>query len=139
MVAGLPGVGLSGAFFIVSAFVMLPLEIMRTLRGRSSIARWATVLRHVATAITMIGALELCYAALHFTLKHLSSLLLLVPGLLVDGHTTQTAVTRGTSPASIPLLPVLGTLVLVIAVIGTAKAAALLSRARRGAEARATS
>ena len=69
MSAGLPGVGLSGVFFIVSALLMVPLEIARTLRGRSSLARWTTVLQHLAIAATMIVCLELVYAALHLAVE----------------------------------------------------------------------
>lgn len=123
MSAGLPGVGLSGAFFIVSALLMLPLELVRTIRGQSSFARWAVVLRHFATASAMIAGLELCYTALRLVLVHFSKLLH-AHGVLVSGHAA-----AGALPArTVPVLPVLVTLGLVVCVIGLAKAAELISR-----------
>lgn len=109
MSAGLPGLGLSGAFFIVSALLMLPIEVVYTLRGRSSLARWSSVLRNVGIALTMIAVLELTYALLHFGMTHLQA-----------GRSVNVA-------RAIPVLPVLGTLGLVVIVILGAKSAELLS------------
>jgi hypothetical protein len=124
MSAGLPGVGLSGAFFIVSAVVALPLELVRTVRGQSSFARWAQVLRHCALAIVMIVLLEVFYAAVHVAL---TGLLHWRPelghGLLVGGHTES-----GVHAHTIPALPLLATLGLVAFVTGLAKGAELVAR-----------
>ncbi len=109
MSAGLPGLGLSGAFFIVSALLMLPIEVVHTLRGRSSLARWGSVLRNVGIALSMIAVLELTYAVLHFGI-------------------TQLQADRSVNVArAIPVLPVLATLGLVGIVILGAKSAELLS------------
>lgn len=127
MSAGLPGVGLSGLFFIASALLMLPLEVLRTVRGRSSVARWVAVLRHFATAVAMIAALELFYAVTHLALSALAG-----GG---DGH-------RARAPSgaravwahaltAIPLLPLLVTIGLVVGVLCLAKLAELISRAAR--------
>jgi hypothetical protein len=125
MSAGLPGVGLSGTFFILSALLTLPLEVVRTLRGQSSFARWAVVLRHFATASAMIAGLVLCYGALHLVFTHLSRLLVHAHGALVSGHAV-----AGALPArAVPVLPVLATLGLVACVIGLAKGAELIFRA----------
>jgi hypothetical protein len=124
MSAGLPGVGLSGAFFIISALVALPLEIVRTVRGRSSFARWAGVVRQCALAIVMIAVLELFYASLHVALTGLLHWLpRLAHGVLVGGHTES-----GVHVRMIPVLPVLATLALVACVMGLAKGAELVSR-----------
>jgi hypothetical protein len=118
MSAGLPGVGLSGVFFIASALISVPLEIVQTVRGRSSTARWATVLRHLAMSIAMIAGLALCYAGLRVALAQGSRAL------------------SGRSPLALPVLPVLATLGLVACVIGTAKGAQLISNAGRTAPGR---
>lgn len=110
MSAGLPGVGLSGVFFIVSALIMLPLEIARTVRGKSSLKRWSAVLRHLAMAIAMVVALELAYAGVWLAVEHLG----------VSAHKAHT----------LPLLPVLATLGLVGCLVLAAKAAQLLARRR---------
>jgi hypothetical protein len=124
MSAGLPGVGLSGVFFILSALVALPLEVVRAIRGQSSFARWAQVLRHCALAIAMIALMELFYAALHVALtgllhRHPD----LANGLLVGGHAES-----GVHARMIPALPVLATLGLVALVMGLAKGAELVAR-----------
>ncbi len=43
MSAGIPGIGLGGLFFVISALLMLVFEIVRTLQGRSSAERWRVV------------------------------------------------------------------------------------------------
>lgn len=111
MSAGLPGLGLSGAFFIISALLALPIEVVFTLRGRSSLARWRSVLRNVGIALTMIAGLALMYTGLQFVITKL-------PGRHVTvAHTT-------------PVIPLLGTLGLVAIVILGAKSAQLISRKR---------
>jgi hypothetical protein len=122
--AGLPGVGLSGIFFILSALVAVPLELRRTLQRRSSLARWAAVLRHFAFAIVMIGSLELFYAIVHLSLARLPHLVAhLTHGLLTSGSAAS-----GLHVQTIPVLPLLATLGLVACVIALAKGAELVSR-----------
>jgi hypothetical protein len=54
MSAGLPGIGLSGLFMLLSALLMPAVELVRTVRGRSNAARWAVVGRHWAMAAAMV-------------------------------------------------------------------------------------
>jgi hypothetical protein len=124
MVAGLPGFGLSGAFFIVSALLMLPIELGRTLRGRSSLARWGTVLRSAAIALAILAGIELTYAALHFALTELSGPATRAHGGARDGQAVHIA-------STIPVLPFLGTLGLVAIVTVGAKAAEMVSDRHR--------
>lgn len=56
MTAGLPGFGLGGAFFIISALLAPFGELIRTARGRSSRARWASVGGQLLMAVAMISA-----------------------------------------------------------------------------------
>ncbi len=65
MTAGLPGAGIGGLFFVLSAFFMLVVEIQRTVRGRSSRERWALVLRNVAIAASMIVAVTAVVWVVH--------------------------------------------------------------------------
>jgi len=44
MTAGLPGVGLGGIFYLVCALLMPFVELINTLRGRTSKKRWKIVL-----------------------------------------------------------------------------------------------
>lgn len=57
MTAGLPGFGLGGVFFIISALVAPFGELLMTARGRSSRARWASVVRQFLMAVGMIAAI----------------------------------------------------------------------------------
>jgi hypothetical protein len=122
MSAGLPGVGLSGVFFIMSALVALPVEVARTIRGRSSPERWAAVLRHLAIAIVMIFGLELAYSVMHLAIEHL------VVKPAAFGHTGSSPRTRF---HTLPVAPVLATLGLIALLVLGAKVAQLLSRWRK--------
>jgi hypothetical protein len=66
--AGIPGIGLGGLFFVISALLMVVVELYRTARGRSSLARWRFVGRQVAIAagivFTTMAALWLLELAL---------------------------------------------------------------------------
>ncbi len=50
MIAGLPGTGISGLFYIISAFWMPIAEIVRFLRGRERQSEWKLVFSQVALA-----------------------------------------------------------------------------------------
>jgi hypothetical protein len=56
MTAGLPGFGLGGVFFIISALLAPFVELIMTSRGRSSRVRWARVGRQFLMAVAMIAA-----------------------------------------------------------------------------------
>lgn len=122
MSAGLPGVGLSGIFFIASALVTLPLEIARTIRGQSSLARWAAVLRHLAIAIAMIVCLELAYAVMHLAIDQLAS--------VAHKSGAHGATAHRAAFHMLPIAPVVATLGVIVILLVGAKAAHLLSRWR---------
>lgn len=65
MTAGLPGAGIGGLFFVLSAYFMLVVEVQRTVRGRSSRERWRGVLRNVAVATAMVMAVTATVWAVH--------------------------------------------------------------------------
>jgi hypothetical protein len=56
MTAGVPGFGLGGVFFIISALLAPFRELMMTARGRSSRARWSSVGGQLLIALAMISA-----------------------------------------------------------------------------------
>ncbi len=74
MNAGIPGIGLGGLFFVLSAFLMLFIEIVRTLQGRSSLKRWRLVGRQSGLAGGIVAA----------TVAMLWMLEILIVGVLVD-------------------------------------------------------
>lgn len=59
MSAGLPGLGLGGLFFILSALVAPVFELGRMARGRSSVAARRAVARQFAQAALMVVAIDL--------------------------------------------------------------------------------
>src|SRR5438876_5809402 len=68
MTAGLPGVGIGGLFYLLSALLMPFIELGRTVRGRSSLERWRLVARQWLVAVGMIAALTAAVWALHHAL-----------------------------------------------------------------------
>jgi hypothetical protein len=55
MVAGLPGTGIGGIFYILLAFTMPFVELYRLARGQSSVKRWRMVLMQVCNASGILG------------------------------------------------------------------------------------
>jgi len=51
---GIPGIGISALFYVISALLMVVLELYRTIRGRSSLARWWVVGHQAAIAACII-------------------------------------------------------------------------------------
>ncbi|HEY5977313.1 MAG TPA: hypothetical protein VIT85_05605 [Solirubrobacterales bacterium] len=101
MAAGLPGFGLGGLFFILSALLAPGRELWRTVRGRSSVAAWRLVGRQFCQAVAMLAAVYLMLRLVH----------------------------RGPQSA-LPLTPMALTAALLIAVLLGAKLLALAERAR---------
>jgi hypothetical protein len=56
--AGLPGLGLGGLFFIISALLAPLPELWRLIRGRSSVAAWRMIGRQLGQATLMIAAID---------------------------------------------------------------------------------
>lgn len=57
MTAGLPGTGIGGVFYLLSALFMPLVELFLTLRGKSSIARWLLVIRQLVMAAGILGGM----------------------------------------------------------------------------------
>ena len=71
MTAGLPGVGIGGIFYLVSALMMPVRSLVAVLRGRADEARWPMALRQAALAGGILGALWLTGLALGWVIVHL--------------------------------------------------------------------
>jgi hypothetical protein len=65
--AGLPGTGLGGLFYLLLAFWMPLAELPRTIRGRSSRARWRRIGTQFAMACGIVAAVS-STAAVYVTL-----------------------------------------------------------------------
>ena len=57
MTAGLPGTGIGGVFYLLSALLMPLVELVKTLRGQSSKSRWLLVIRQLAMASGIIAGM----------------------------------------------------------------------------------
>lgn len=57
MTAGLPGTGIGGFFYLISALVMPVHELVFLVRGRSSLSRWRVVARQTAIAVGIIAGI----------------------------------------------------------------------------------
>ncbi len=72
MIAGVPGIGISGLFYLLSAFLMPFFELALTVRGKSNMKRWKFVAKHhlyfwgilfgsyAIVVLLEIGAEEIC-------------------------------------------------------------------------------
>lgn len=58
MIAGLPGTGLGGLFFILSALAMPFVQVVRAARGQADARTWRLVVRHVGIAGAMVVAID---------------------------------------------------------------------------------
>lgn len=83
MSAGLPGLGLGGIFFVLSALLAPVFELGRTFAGRSSGAAWRQVGRQFAIAVVMVIAVALAVpvALLGLTTALMLSVLLTAKGV----------------------------------------------------------
>lgn len=117
MNVGLPGTGIGGLFYVMSIFAMVGYELVLTLRGRTSAARW----RLVGVELVMLSGIVLMIAATGWAL----SLLIARPLYLVK----VTALPLGASLAtgatwldaliatSIPILVTLSPLVVILSTV----------------------
>ena len=71
MTAGLPGVGIGGIFYLVSALLMPVRSLAAVVRGRPDEARWPIALRQAALAGGILGAIWLTGLGLGWVVAHL--------------------------------------------------------------------
>jgi hypothetical protein len=114
MSAGLPGLGLGGLFFILSALLAPFLELVRTVQGRSSRRAWAQVGRQFGLALTMIVAVDLTLRAVY--------------AAIAAGGIRQTP--SSSSATVLPMAPIVITAGVLAIVLLSAKGMQLTSRAR---------
>ena len=103
MAAGLPGTGIGGLFFILSAFLMIPVELVRTINGRSSLERWKIVGRNAGIAAAMVATVTTVVWLLH--------------GLLFSSPPKASATSGGVAHQLLPFAPVLITLAVLVLVL----------------------
>jgi hypothetical protein len=118
-VPGVPGAGLSGLFYVISALVALVVELAATLRGRSSFARWLVVIRLSSLAAGVVLSINLVYSVVKFIFPDAQPQPEVVAA---SGASTVATTSQPLHEASLELLPVapvlmtVGTLALLLAV-----------------------
>jgi hypothetical protein len=122
MSVGLPGTGIGGLFFIISAVLTLPIELVRFILGRGSLARLKVAVRHAVIALTMVGMLMGSYWAVRVGVGALQS-----RGSGASAPRTMTHV--------LPVAPLLLTLGVLAAVLTVSYLHRILSAHRRPAPA----
>jgi hypothetical protein len=136
MSAGLPGFGLGGIFFILSALLAPVFELPRTLRGRSSRARWSRIVGHLALALAMIVALEVALEVLVTALGIGASqashgAATAGAGAATGAHASAASASgSGVSLAPLPVPPIAVTAALLAGILALAKTAQLAVRMR---------
>jgi len=116
--AGLPGTGVGGLFFILSAFFMVVAETKRTIQRRSSLARWRMVARHAGVAAAMVAAVTAVVWLLHHWLYPEPA----------RGRGEQGTPSAGVTGQLVPFSPVLITLAALVCVLVVAYVARFLFR-----------
>ena len=111
MSAGLPGAGLAGLFLILSGILAIPVELVRTVQGRSSRAAWMHVARQAGLALAMLAAVDLGFIVLGAAV------------VLLFGQTAD--------PWTLPIKPGLIALAVLAGVASAAKVLELALRCRR--------
>ena len=69
MVAGLPGTGIGGMFYLMSAFLMPFKELIKTFRGHSNKRRWKLVGSQTGLALGIMGGFWITGFLLDFMLR----------------------------------------------------------------------
>jgi hypothetical protein len=118
MSAGLPGLGLGGLFFILSALLAPPIEAMRMVRGRSSRERRRQVARQFVLALAMLVVIDLTLRA-----------------VLLAGAAAGATATPDLGVVALPLAPIgITTSLLALVVVGAKLAELTLGPRHRRAE-----
>jgi hypothetical protein len=100
VIAGLPGTGISGLFYILSAFWMPIAEIVRYLRGRKRQSNWKLVFSQVALAGGILITLGATGALLDYFISFSASVLGIFAS--VSGNKSQLA-NLGVAPTLITI------------------------------------
>jgi len=87
MTAGLPGTGIGGVFYILSALFMPFAEIVITLRGKSSIKRWMLVLRQLTIAACIFAGMWLLGLLAGISFDMFKAAQPIVSGVTLNMHT----------------------------------------------------
>jgi hypothetical protein len=123
MTPGISGVGLGGLFFIISALLAPIFELIQTIRGRSSLARWQLVVRQAAMAASIVFATTAALWLLELILLRISR----DPQVDTDGGLAVQAM-EALKWLPLSAAPVLITLTLLVFVLGCTEMLRLVLR-----------
>ncbi len=93
MTAGMPGTGIGGVFYLLSAIIMPLNETVLTIRGKSSIARWLVVIRQLVIAGAIVCGMWLLGMVAGLVFTEFTAAQPIVPGIAreVHSHIVETA------------------------------------------------
>ncbi|WP_119069667.1 hypothetical protein [Rubrobacter indicoceani] len=128
MHAGIPGIGLGGLFFVLSAFLMLATELVRTFQGRSSLRRWRVVglQSAIASGIVLVTVLMLWLLDALFLRPAPGNVA--GPGGYGANTTAGDRFLESVSALPIAAAPILGTLALLVFVLCLSEVARIFVR-----------
>ena len=107
MAGGLPGVGISGVFFVAVGLAMPFVELTRVLSGRSAGDRWPWIIRHFLVALSIV-------AIVFGTFVLLGQMFETTEVLESGALTTETVRTSPVRSVSLPALAVIMGLILAL-------------------------
>lgn len=87
MTVGLPGTGIGGIFYLLSAFYMPFREIVKTFGGKSSVACWLAVLRQLSMGIIIVACMWLLGVVAAVVFDLFIAVKPSIPGVVQDMHT----------------------------------------------------
>jgi uncharacterized membrane protein len=121
---------LSGVFYLLSAFVAIVVELVATIRGRSSIARWRIVIRHSSLAGGIVLSISVAYSSAKFLFPEAAPQQpsLAATGAAVDAPSNPL---QGASLELVPIAPVLMTIGVLALLLGLTLLLGLVVRGRR--------
>lgn len=123
MFAGLPGIGVGTLFYVVLAFAMPFTELIQTVRGQSSVARWLRINLQLFHSVSIILSIMVAERVLMFVLGQAGPESLHPASFLNRGL-------AGHSPRSFLAAPMTASLLILGGVLGTVELMRIISSAR---------
>jgi hypothetical protein len=123
MFAGLPGIGVGTLFFVLLAFAMPFTEMVRVVRGQSSLKRWGRIALQLVHALSIILSVMVAERVLMYLLGQAGPESLHPARLLNRGL-------ADSAPQSFLAAPITASLMVLALVLGVAELLRIISSAR---------
>jgi hypothetical protein len=124
MFAGLPGIGVGTLFYVLLAFAMPFTEVVRLVRGTSSVGRWLRIVRQLFHAVCIVLSIMIAERVLMWMLGQAGPESL-HPARLLNRELA------GRAPQSFLAAPMTASLLILAGVLGTVEVFRIISTVRR--------